>query len=642
MLRPFSTQLEYIPKCQMLLESSQNQYAQFMAASSLTKLITAHWSKFTVAQRIEIRHYCLNYLGNNGPGLMAGGSSFVVAAVIQLLCRITKLGWFDDDVIKNLAQDVKAMIFDFNSLPHMILGLKVRRQSAAALPPTAASSRHVNFVSAALPRLWRRIISPCRNSDPPPKPLCFLAPCNPAPQLLHGLVDEMNKPIKERSLTVHRKTAISFRDASLLFIFQVALTCTQQANSGQLPFPDESTGQKLKTNALEVAHAALCFDFVGTCPDESSEEQNIVQIPASWRNIIQDPATLQVFLQMYMQSKPPNSHQAMECLVQLTSIRRTMFGSEEDRKKYLGALLASIVHVLSSKAGLDREENYHCFCRWLARLKSGYQLSELLATEHYANWIQLSAQFSVESLQSNVCGSNSVHYLLSLWSKLVNAMVYIRAGPQLALLEQCVPEVTKAYISSRVALVDQVVAGNIDDPLEEDDLLNEQLDHLPTLGRYQFEVVGAHVVQLLDPLLAGLTATCQALSVGQAPDPNQVAILKGKLTWLLYIIGSTFASAPISTQSVQVMSSSGSMGEGGSTPAPGEVDAQLAVRAFQIQALVDGTPALTPTHSEADVHLNSAMLYFFTQVPSAARAAFCFFSPALIYDHQSHLFLSLS
>lgn len=43
--------------------------------------------------------------------------------------------------------------------------------------------------------------------------------------------------------------------------------------------------------------------------------------------------------------------------------------------------------------------NYHEFCRLLARLKSNYQLGELVMVDSYQETIGLIAKFTVESLQ---------------------------------------------------------------------------------------------------------------------------------------------------------------------------------------------------------------------------------------------------
>jgi hypothetical protein len=47
-------------------------------------------------------------------------------------------------------------------------------------------------------------------------------------KIFNQLATEMNQPTPGRSLTLHRKTAVSFRDTSLFHIFPVALTCLKQ------------------------------------------------------------------------------------------------------------------------------------------------------------------------------------------------------------------------------------------------------------------------------------------------------------------------------------------------------------------------------------------------------------------------------
>jgi exportin-7 len=155
---------EYIPQCQYILDNSKSQYAKLVATNSLTELITTHWNSFTIPQRIDIRNYVLGYLANNGPLLQ----DFVVVSLIKLVCRITKLGWFDDPVHRELADDVTKFLQA--TVDHCILGLKI----------------------------------------------------------LNQLVDELNIPTSGRTLTQHRKTSVSFRDVNLLKVFQLGLTTLKQ------------------------------------------------------------------------------------------------------------------------------------------------------------------------------------------------------------------------------------------------------------------------------------------------------------------------------------------------------------------------------------------------------------------------------
>lgn len=161
---------EYIPQCQYILDNSNSQYARLVASNSLIELITVHWNSFTVPQRIDIRNYVLGYLANKGPSL----SDFLVLSLIKLVCRITKLGWFDDPAHRELADDVTKFLQA--TVDHCVLGLKI----------------------------------------------------------LNQLVDELNIPSLGRTLTQHRKTSVSFRDVCLLKVFQLGLTTLKQLQTGAI------------------------------------------------------------------------------------------------------------------------------------------------------------------------------------------------------------------------------------------------------------------------------------------------------------------------------------------------------------------------------------------------------------------------
>jgi hypothetical protein len=72
--------------------------------------------------------------------------------------------------------------------------------------------------------------------------------------------------------------------------------------------------------AILLSLKCLSFDFVGTSLDESTEDPGNIQVPSSWRPLIEDPATMQLFLDVYATTKPPLSSMALECLVRGLSI----------------------------------------------------------------------------------------------------------------------------------------------------------------------------------------------------------------------------------------------------------------------------------------------------------------------------------
>jgi exportin-7 len=109
-----------------------------------------------------------------------------------------------------------------------------------------------------------------------------------------------------------------------------------------------------------------------------------LQIPSSWRSLIEDPSTLQLFLDYYNSTSLPGSAVALDCLVRLASVRRSLFSSESERSKFLNRLVNGTRDILRNHAGLQHHENYHQACRLLGRLKTNYQLAELVGARAWA------------------------------------------------------------------------------------------------------------------------------------------------------------------------------------------------------------------------------------------------------------------
>ncbi|KAK9818400.1 hypothetical protein WJX72_012091 [[Myrmecia] bisecta] len=523
-LRVFGLSTEYVAHCKAILDSSQSAYAQHLASSSLIKVITEHTLSTPV--KLEMRNYFLSYLDGRGPGL----ETFVSTSLVQLLCRMTKLCWFDDDSFRLIVDDAKRFLEKGStggSPGHYLLGLKI----------------------------------------------------------LNMLVMEMNQPTPGRTLTQHRKLAVAFRDHALFKVFQVSLVALRMLQGNQ------TADDKLKEQAVSLALAALSFDFVGTCLDESAEDLGTIQVPSAWRPVVEDATTLQLFLDFYASTEPPLSNMALECLVRLASVRRSLFTNEAERSKFLNHLVTGTRDILRAQQGLSRHPNYHEFCRLLGRLKTNYQLSELVNVDNYHEWIQLVAEFTVNSLNSWQWASGSVYYLLGLWSRLVSSMPYLK-GDSPSLLETYVPKITEAYITSRLESVRAVLQNGLsDDPLDNEEQLQDQMDSLPYMCRFQYDQTSKFMCNLMDPILASYT---KAMS-GPGSDAGEVAVLEGQLTWLAHIIGAVLRGR---------LSSS-------SADAQETIDGDLAARVFGLLQVVD-TPYQQQRYGERSrQRLDIAILTFF-------------------------------
>ncbi|CAA3005621.1 exportin-7 isoform X1 [Olea europaea subsp. europaea] len=518
-LKCFSTNIDYISQCQYILDNALTPYALMLASSSLLKQVTEH--SLSLQLLLDIRNYLVNYLAKRGPELQP----FVIGSLVQLLCRITKFGWFDDDRFRDL---VKESINFLNqaTTDHYAIGLK----------------------------------------------------------LLNQLVCEMNQPNPGSPSTHHRRIACSFRDQSLFQIFQISLTSLHQLKNDAI--------DRLRELALSLSLKCLSFDFVGTSIDESSEEFGTVQIPSPWKPVVEDFSTLQIFFDYYALTKPPMSKESLECLVRLASVRRSLFTNDAARSKFLDHLMSGTKEILRTGQGLADHDNYHEFCRLLGRFKVNYQLSELVTMEGYVDWIRLVAEFTSKSLQSWQWASSSVYYLLGLWSRLVSSVPYLK-GDAPSLLDEFVPKITEGFIVSRL---DSVQAGLPDDisehPLDNVDLLQDQLDSFPYLCRFQYESSSMFIINILEPVLQVYVEKGQL----QTSDNGELSVVEAKLAWIVHIIAAilkTKQSVGCSVESQEV------------------IDAELSARVLRLVNVADSGVHSQRYGELSKQRLDRAILTFF-------------------------------
>ncbi|KAK9122587.1 hypothetical protein Sjap_012189 [Stephania japonica] len=576
-LKCFSVNTDYISQCQYILDHALTPYALMLASSSLLKQVTEQ--SLSLQLRLDIRNilvlladsffsvyvhgnYLINYLATRGPELQP----FVTASLVQLFCRVTKFGWFDDDRFKDVVNE--SMDFLKATSDHYAIGLKI----------------------------------------------------------LNQLVSEMNQPSPGLTSTHHRRVACSFRDHALFEIFQICLTSLNQLKTDVM--------SRLQELALSLALKCLSFDFVGTSLDESSEEFGTVQVPSAWRPVLEDPSNLQIFFDYYAIAKPPISKEALECLVRLASVRRSLFSNDVQRSKFLAHLMTGTKEILQTGQGLADHDNYHEYCRLLGRFKANYQLQELVNVDGYSDWIRLVAEFTSKSLQSWQWASTSVYYLLGLWSRLVTSVPYLK-GDSPSMLDEFVPKITEGFITSRFDSVQDMTAlfwisiwppedftflpqtplygcifwqaGFPDDlsenPLDNVELLQDQLDCFPYLCRFQkandgflglqYERTSLYIIKTMEPILQNYMERSR---IGSTVNANELFVIESKLAWITHIIAAV----------LKIKQCTGSCVESQEV-----IDAELAARVLQLINITDSGLHSQRYGELSKQRLDRAILTFF-------------------------------
>nr|XP_028578003.1 ran-binding protein 17 isoform X1 [Podarcis muralis] len=516
---------ECLSQCQLLLEQGTTSYAQLLAATCLSKLV-CKTPPLPVQQRMDIStgNYILNYVASR-PKL----ALFVIQALVQVIAKITKLGWFDVQKDQLIFRDIIADVKKFlqGTVDHCIIGVMI----------------------------------------------------------LSELTQEMNFVDYSRPSSKHRKIATSFRDTTLKDILMLACSLLKEMLAKPLNLQDQQQ-QNLAMHLLKLVLNCLNYDFIGSSADESADDLCTVQIPTNWRSIFLEPETLDLFFDLYHSLPSMLSQLALSCLVQFASTRRSLFSNPE-RAKYLGNLIKGVKRILENPQGLSDPGNYHEFCRFLARLKTNYQLGELVVVKDYPEVIRLIASFTITSLQHWEFAPNSVHYLLTLWQRMVASVPFVKSSEP-HLLDTYAPEITKAYITSRLESVPMVIRDGLDDPLDDTATVFQQLEQLCTVSRCEYEKTCALLVQLFDQN----AQSYQKLLQSSSRNPLAISIQEGCLAWLVYLVGTVVGGRLTYT----------------STDEHDAMDGELSCRVFQLISLMD---AQLPRSSNEKVEL--AILWFLDQ-----------------------------
>ena len=157
---------------------------------------------------------------------------YVITSLVQLLCRTTKLCWFDDDHFRTIVEDAKAFLTKgTGGSPASILGILLAlcllscNQHNRSFPTNVVMSRITRL------SLFCDTLHCCKH----------LWACSVQGHYLLGLkilnmlVVEFNQPTPGRTMTQHRKPAVAFRDTALFKVFQTAIASLQLLQSNAAP-----------------------------------------------------------------------------------------------------------------------------------------------------------------------------------------------------------------------------------------------------------------------------------------------------------------------------------------------------------------------------------------------------------------------
>jgi exportin-7 len=224
---------------------------------------------------------------------------------------------------------------------------------------------------------------------------------------------------------------------------------------------------------------------------------------------------------------------------------------------------------------LTNEKSLHEFCRLIARLKSNAQLHELIRIDNYPLFIERLFRFTIDHLLSvhhhrqYHLSPNTLHYILSYWSKIVAFLSHSShlgdsdESPTLHLLDIYVPQIVCYYVQSRLD------ALNTDDVLymelfdNDQTILQQQLEMISIMSRLDYKKTCALLCNCFDDI---------AQQYQQAVNSEAV---ERRFTFLIYTLGCVIGARGVSLSSLSVSSDDQDL-----------FDGELVVRVLQLMTYI--------------------------------------------------------
>ncbi|KAL3628310.1 hypothetical protein CASFOL_027356 [Castilleja foliolosa] len=201
---------------------------------------------------------------------------------------------------------------------------------------------------------------------------------------------------------------------------------------------------------------------------------------------------------------------------------------------------------------------------------------------------------------------DSVYYLLGLWSRLVSSVPYLK-GDAPCLLDEFVPKITEGFITSRLDSAQADLPDDISEhPLDNVDLLQDQLDCFPHLCRFQYEKSSLFIINNMEPILQTYMERAQL----QTADKSELSIVEAKLAWIIHIIAAI----------IKIKQSVGCSAESQEV-----IDAELSARVLRLVNVADSGLHSQRYGELSKQRLDRAILTFFQN-----------FRKSYVGDHAMH------
>lgn len=158
-------------------------------------------------------------------------------------------------------------------------------------------------------------------------------------------------------------------------------------------------GVRHRDAALDLLLNCLNYDFVGCATDDPTEDNTTIQVPPAWRPIFETTSNLTTVWEAYdllLAHRP----KILTILVQIASVRRSIFVTEEARTLFLQTMLAHSSATIRNGLFFEESESFHHMARLCARLVSVFNMQDLMLADRFIEWVGALVEFTVKGFRN--------------------------------------------------------------------------------------------------------------------------------------------------------------------------------------------------------------------------------------------------
>ncbi|KAK2962462.1 putative Ran-binding protein [Blattamonas nauphoetae] len=333
---------------------------------------------------------------------------------------------------------------------------------------------------------------------------------------------------------------------------------------------------QILTEALNLALMCWSFDFIGTSPSSSNDDNASVHIPASWQPLFEDTMTHVIFFELFdkLSDFPNEQKTCLEILCQFAAVRRSIYSNDDSKLRFISSMLDHLTTIMKSSICTSNQNITHQLCRLIFKLKATYTNQDLESVPIFSSFIVEVSRLTFTAFKNWESSANILYYLLSFWARMVQTSargsstfsrtsniirlfpdnpihillpVTEREDPNPAHLdvtwESLITDVVKQYVETKLVVSQKLVDDLLnEDPFNKEDLLTQQMNSIALLVRFSYSSLCPYLVDLLQPRLERYTTLVQLAQADRSEDTiSSLALVETELAWIVYVVGGTIS-----------------------------------------------------------------------------------------------------